>query len=211
MLIRLVGAMLLAASATGVAAEPVPRLPHRLNVPTFIIAADPVVASELQTWTSLLQNDFAALVGGGLAPLADAGRISFSGQKLASAPTPDTIANRWRQLNAIQIITAIGSRQGGATVLEGSVYLGDLSGGTPPVLLPPTVDAASYQTSRDIVKAATLYALAMDAGSYLPAACRLLHQAGQTRDDIARRHGSIGSLGAAIDKRRIDLKCVIVR
>lgn len=194
-------------------AQPTPRLPTRLTVPTLVITSNPAVKDDLTSWQNLLQNDMTTMAGHGFAGLSDAGRISFSLRPLPQTPTLDAVATRWRQENAIHVITAIGSRQGAATVLEGSIYLGDLAGNlaTRSVPLPATVDAASYQASRDVVKAATLYALAIDAGNFRPAACALLYRAGQARGDLQRRGVPLGGLGAAIDARSTALKCRVVQ
>jgi hypothetical protein len=209
-MLRLAALLLLAAPA---AAQPAPRLPTRLTVPTLVISRNAAVIEDLTSWQNLLQNDMTTMVGDGFPGLTNAGRISFSARPLPAAPTLDAVATRWRQENAIHVITAIGSRQGAGTVLEGSVYLGDLAGdlATRSVPLPATIDAASYRASRDVVKAATLYALAVDSGSYRPAACPLLYRAGQARDDLTRRAVPLGGLGAAIDARMAQLKCRVVR
>jgi hypothetical protein len=212
-MLRAAGLALLLAGAAPVLAQPAPRLPHRLVVPTLIISRNASVVEDLTSWQDLLQNDMTTMAGEGFPGLADAGRISFAARPLTTAPTLDALMARWRQENAIQVITAIGSRQGATTVLEGSVFLGDLAGGlaTRSVPLPATIDAASYRASRDIVKASTLYALAVDAGDYRPAACPLLYRAGQARNDLVRRGVKLGGLGAAIDARIAQLKCQVTR
>lgn len=192
-------------------AQVAPRLPTRLTIPTVIVSS-PEVVNDMRTWKNLLQNDMSALAAE-LSMLSSADRIAFREQSLASAPTLAAIDNRWRQENAIQVVTAVGSRLGASTVLEGSVYLGDLAGTLSPkmVALPATVDAKSYQSSRDIVKVATLYALAIDARNYRPAACQLLRRAQQVRDDLSRRNSMPVALAAAIGQRVTALKCGIVR
>jgi hypothetical protein len=201
-------AALLASAATA------PRLPSRFTVPTIIVNRNAEVASDLLVWKDLLQSDLNALATGGLSMLTDAGRIRFAKREVSDMPSLTAIADRWRQENAIQVISAAGFRQsGGSTVLEGSIYLGDLAGTLPgkTVILPPTINAASYQSSRDIVKTTMLYALAVDAGNYKPAACPLLYRAGQVRNDLVRRRVDVGGLAAAIDRRLAALKCAVSR
>jgi hypothetical protein len=199
--------------SSGAKAQLSPRLPHRLTVPTFIVTRDAVVGGDLGNWTDLLQGDFTALLGSELSSLSEAGRVQFTQRLITQAPAVADSSNSWRRENALQVITAIGSREGNATKLVGWIYLGDLGGDLNGrlVTLPPTISATSYRLSRDIVRAATLYALSVDAGGYLPAACTLIARATQIRTDLQRRNESMGDLGPAIDRRRNALKCRISR
>ena len=194
-------------------------LPTRLTIPTFIVSSNPGVTQDMTAWKNLLQSDVSALTAD-LNILPNAGRIRFREQMLPSAPTRATVESRWRQLNAIQVITALGSRQGGSTVFEGSIYLGDFGTGIPSrsVPLPTTLDASAYRASRDTVKAAVLYALSVDAKGNLAdaqgnraAACKLLERAGQINRDLARRNSAPPQLSAAITQRRAGMKCGIAR
>lgn len=187
-------------------------LPSRLSIPTFIVSRNAGVADDMSAWTDLLQNDLEATIAD-LTILPGSKGIKFRPQILTNAPTRQTIENRWNQLNAIEIITALGSRQGNATVFEGSIYLGDWAGSIPTrtVPLPATLNAATYQASRDTVKAALLYALSIDASNNRPAACQLLQRAAQIDRDLVRRRAASAQLSAAIAQRHSTLKCGINR
>ena len=188
------------------------RLPSRLAIPTFIVSRNAGVVEDMSTWTDLLQGDLDALIAD-LSILSGGRGIKFQAQALPSAPSRPTIEARWRQLNAIQIITAVGSRQGNATVFEGSIYLGDWGGSIPTrsVPLPATLNANTYQSSRDTVKAAALYALSIDASNNRPVACRLIQRAALINRDLVRKKAAPAQLSVAITQRQSTLKCGISR
>lgn len=206
-----VAALLLFVAAPAAAAGPA-ALPTRLSIPTFIVANDPGVSQDLQTWTNLLQSDETALAGQ-LPMLRDVGRIKFTELMQTSAPTLSTIDARWRQLNALQVITAIGLKGSGGTSFEGSIYLGSLGSRIPASMLPlpPSIRASDYQTSRDTVKAATMFALAVDAGSDKAIACPLLERAALSEHDLAKKGKSPGGLAAAIKQQRASVGCTPAR
>jgi hypothetical protein len=200
------GFLLIPAAATAQ-----PGLPTRVTIPTFIVSPSGDVAEQITAWKNLLQGDMSALAGE-LTALPNAQRIQFSERRVSSTPTLQTVQDRWRQLNALQVITAIGSGDPRSVAFEGSIYLGNLGSGIPAqtVPLPRSLTASDYQQSRDTVRAATLYALSVDAGTNRVIACQLLRRASQAARDLARRN-SAGGLRVAIDQRRTSLHCGIVR
>ena len=206
------GILFLVAAAIPSVAAGQARLPTRFTIPTYIVSPSPDVANEIAAWKNYLQRDMSALAGE-LGMLPDAPRINFNERRQSSTPTLQTIQNRWRQLNALQVSTAIGSREANSIAFEGSIYLGDLGVGVPArtVELPRSLNASNYRLSRDTVKAATLFALSVDAGNNRAVACRLLQRASQAERDLARQRGSPAGLRGAIDQRRAVLRCGIVR
>lgn len=197
-------ALALAGPALAQAALPLPR---RLAIPTVIVTSTPAAQADLRSWKDLLQTDMTMLAMQ-LSWLPNAARISVQERPATTAPALAAIDERWRRENAIQVVTAVGSRVGNGTVMEGSIYIGAIDGSQPRMLgLPSTVDGVAYRRARSLVQLSALYALSVDAGANRAAACRLLFQAKQTQDDLARTGGAPADIAGAIAQRRGTLKC----
>lgn len=183
------------------------RLPRRLTIPTVIVTSTPAAQADLRSWKDLLQTDMTMLAMQ-LTFLSDAARISVQERTASTAPALALIDERWRRENAIQVVTAVGSRAGTGTVMEGSIYIGAIDGSKPRMLnLPATVDGAAYRRTRSLVQLSALYALSLDAGTNRAPACRLLFQATQVQSDLARSGGVPADFAGAIAQRRSTLKC----
>lgn len=183
------------------------QLPRRLTIPTVIVTSTPAAQADLRSWKDLLQTDM-AMMAMQLSWLPNAARITIQERPAASAPTLSAIDERWRRENAIQVVTAVGSRAGNVTTMEGNIYIGAIDGSQPRMLsLPSTVDGAAYRRARSLVQLSALYALSVDAGANRAAGCRLLFEAGQAQADLVRSGGVPTDIAGAIAQRRSTLKC----
>src|SRR5262249_55584698 len=148
-----------AAQATAQSQQP------RLTIWMFRVSSqDEAARRGFTEWYNLLSNNLPFTVKHAAPGATFLDGLRVDGEDPQHPPTDAVLKSRWGEVGALQVLSAVSSRDADTTVIDSRVFLGDLRGRLPSdsLHIRQRVVTKDFSITSDSIALVTLYALAMD-------------------------------------------------